>query len=163
MDLHDNRRYHPYVPPADGRHKGYNGREWYRQDCNPFPVGQSRGARGSRYSSTRRGTGTPPRSLNREGVYHPPLDQRPVRGSEGYLDPRYERPQRRPSPPWYQGRSMHYGPPRPPTNYYYERERNLRWSSGNHRVHYRAAGYSPQPRVHPKSMRPASSRPTGLV
>ena len=161
MDCHDNHRYHPYAPPADSRHERYLGRDWFRRDHYPFPSG--RGARNGRYMSGRRGTGTPSRSLEREDMYHPPLNHEPVRHREGHLDSRYERLQRTPSPQWYQGRSMHYGPPRPPTNYYFERERNLRWPSGNNRVHYRAAGYSPHPRLYPKSMRPASSHPTGLV
>lgn len=146
MDCHDNHRYHPYAP-ADGPHERYVGREWYRRDHAPFPSGH-RGARNGRYSSGRRGTGSQ-RLAGREEMYRPPQDHRSVRPVERHLDSRYERPQRRISPPWYQGRSMHYGPPRPPF--------------GNNRVHYRAAGYSPHPRVHPKSMRPASSHPTGLV
>lgn len=151
MDCHDNHRYHPYAPPADAR-QGIlpgNGREWHRQDQKPLFLNGNRGGRNSRYASGRRGTGSMLRSMDREEMYH--SSHRP---GEGCLDPRYEGPLRRPSPPWYQGRSMNYGPPRPPNNYYYER---------NTRVHYREAGYRPPPRLHPKSMRLASTSPTGLV
>lgn len=153
MDCH---RYHPYAPAADPRQE----RNWYRREYNSLPRGH-RGARSGRYSSGRRGTGSV-HSLDREEMYHPPSDHRLVRPGERHLDDsRYKGPQRRP-PPWYH---YGYGPPRPPTNYnyMYERERNLRWSSGNNRVHYRGAGYSPPARLHPKSMRSASVHPTGLV
>lgn len=155
MDCLDNRRYHPYAPPANARQERYLGKEWQRRDHNPlFRPDGHRGGRNHRYPGGRRGTGHMSRSMDRDDIYHSHPSHRPVRSGEGHLDPRYEGPPRRPSPPWYQGRSMHYGPPRPPTNYYYER---------NTRVHYRDAGYSPPPRLHPKSMRHGSARPTGLV
>ena len=157
MDCHKNPRYHPYAPPADARHERYLGREWNRQDQNPpFPLDGHRGGRNSRYSNGRRGTGNMSRSMDREDIYHSHPAHRPVRSPERHFHSRYDGPQRRPSSPWYQGRSMHNGPPRPPINYYMYYERNTR-------VHYREAGYGPPPRLHPKSMRSASTPPTGLV
>ena len=156
MDCHDNHRYHPYATPGDPRHGRYIGREWQRQSHNPPFANGHRGGRNGRYPSGRRGTGNFSRSIDREDMYHSHPSHRPVRSIEGHIDPRYDGPHQRPSPPWYQGRSMHYGPPRPPTNYYYER---------NIRLHYREAGYGPpgSPRLHPKSTRLTSTRPTGLV
>ena len=143
MDFHGHRRYHPYTPPVDA-HRGRN---------QPFPNGQTGGWNG-RYSSVHRGLGSQ-RSLTR-GMFHHPPEHSSVSTNKTPFYPRYPGPQPRLS--WFQGRSMHYGVPRPPTNYYSEqRERNFRWPS------YRAARYGPYPRLHPKHMGIASSRSTGFV
>lgn len=143
MDFHGHRRYHPYTPPV-GAHRGRN---------QPLPNGQT-GAWNGRYSSVHRGLGSQ-RSLTR-GMFHHPPEHSSVSTNKTPFYPRYPGPQPRLS--WFQGRSMHYGVPRPPTNYYSEqRERNFRWPS------YRAARYGPYPRLHPKHMGIASSHSTGLV
>ena len=154
MDCQDNRRYHPYSLPGDARQERYIGREWQRQNHSPPYAAGHRGGRKSRYPTGRRGTGNFSRSISREEVYQSHPSHRPVRSSDGHTDPRYDGLHRRPSPPWYQGRSMHYGPPRPPSHYYYQR---------NTRVHYREAGYGPPGSLHPKSTRPTGTCPTGLV
>lgn len=152
MDCPANHRYHPYAPPADARCKRFigPGKEWNRQNHDaPFPDG-FRGGRQSRYQRGRRGTGNMLRPMNREDLYQPHPSHVPVKSSEGRL---YDGPQQKASPSWYQGRSMNYGPPRPPANYYFQR---------NTRVHYRGGGYSPPPRLH-HNMRPARTSPTGLI
>ena len=143
MDFRGQRRYHPFAPPVDAHH-GRN---------QPFPNGQT-GAWNGRYSRVHRGLGSQ-RSLSR-GMFHHPPEHSSVSTNKTPFYPRYLGPQPRLS--WFQGRSMHYGVPRPPTNYYSEqRERNFRWPS------YRAARYGPYPRLPPKHMGTASSCSTGLV
>ena len=158
MDCQDNRRYHPYSLPGDARQERYIGREWQRPNHSPPYAAGHRGGRKSRYPTGRRGTVNFSRSINREEVYRSHTSHRQVRSSDGHRDTRYDGLHRRPSPPWYQGRSMHYGPPRPPTHYYYRRNTRLH-------VPYREAGYGPPGplRLHPKSARPTGTCPTGLV
>jgi len=156
MDCHVNHHYHPYSPPGESRQERYIGREWQRRNHNPPYAAGHRGGRNRRYLSGRRGTGNVSQAINREELYHSHPSHRQLRSSAGHIDPRYDEPHQISSPPWYQGRSLHYGPPRPPTHYYYQR---------NIRLHYREAGYGPPGllRMHPKSTRPTSTHPTGLA
>ncbi|PFX17666.1 Histone-lysine N-methyltransferase EHMT1 [Stylophora pistillata] len=135
MDCPANHRYHPHAPPSR-----FLGKEWKGQNYDA----RLPGGRQGRQQRGRRGAGNMAKPRSREDLYQSYSSRALPKGQ----------PHKNSSPSWHPGRSMNYGPPRPPATFYCQR---------NTRVHYRGGGYSSPPKVHPKSLRPACASSKGLI